>query len=365
MKYWKLSFIIMALSGCWSSAFGQSTLNPDISVIPRFRIDTDDGSNLPDERSFGKPRFSLEEFELALQAYLNPYARADIFIAKPGFEDEPVEIEEAYATFLRGLPLDMNIRLGKYLAEFGKLNTFHPHAWPFLSKPLSLERFLGEEGINDLGLSASFLIPTGDLYTRLTVDILQGHTVANGPGLETPEGEGVSYANSARLMSFFPVDTNSDLEIGLSGLTGIHDPLAERRFYYVNLDFKYKWKPDAYTSFVLQGEGLLNRRRISSDVEPLSEVITTSGIYVFGDYQFRKIFTLGARYDWAQSPYDKDDKASGFAIFFGFYPVEETTAFRLQFQNTLFSTPDGESRSVNFIALQFIFSMGPHKAHPF
>ena len=364
MKFIRMVFTLIAVGGHSTFTFGQSPLNPDISVIPRFRIETNDGANLPDDRSFSNPAFSLEEFELAIQAYLNPYARADIFLAKPGFEDEPVEIEEAYATFLRGLPLDMNIRFGKYLAEFGKLNMLHPHAWPFLSKPLSLERFLGDEGLNDLGLSASFLIPTGDLYTRLTLDILQGHSIAGGPGMESSEEE-LSYANSARLMSFFPVGTNSDLEVGLSGLTGIHDPLAERRFFYVNLDFKYKWKPDAYTSLVLQGEGLLNSRTASPGPELTPEEITTSGFYLFTDYQFRKIFTLGGRYDWSESPYSKDDKASGFAIFLGFYPVEETTAFRLQYQHTRLETPGGENRSVNSIALQFIFSMGPHKAHPF
>lgn len=364
MRYIRMVFTLIAVVGHSTFTFGQSPLNPDISVIPRFRIDTDDASNLPERRSFSNPRFSLEEFEIALQANLNPYARADIFIAKAGFEDEPVELEEAYATFLRGLPLDMNIRFGKYLAEFGKLNMLHPHAWPFLSKPLSLERFLGEEGLNDLGLSASFLIPTGEIYTRLTLDILQGHSIANGPGMENPD-EDLSYANAARLMSFFPVGTDSDLEVGLSGLTGIHDPFAERRFFYANLDFKYKWKPDAYTSLVVQGEGLLNSRTVSSGPEPTPEEITTSGFYLFTDYQFRKIFTLGARYDWSQSPYSKEDKASGFAVFLGFYPVEETTAFRLQYQHTRFEEPGSESRSVNSIGLQFIFSMGPHKAHPF
>jgi hypothetical protein len=78
-----------------------------------------------------------------------------------------------------------------------------------------------------------------------------------------------------------------------------------------------------------------------------------------------KIFSIGARYDWTQSPYSKDDKAQAVAIFFGFYPVEETTAFRLQYQYTRTETPGAEAVAVNTIALQFMFSMGPHKAHPF
>ncbi|MBI3579351.1 MAG: hypothetical protein HY089_08105, partial [Ignavibacteriales bacterium] len=316
--------------------FAQTTLNPDISVIPRFRIETNDGERLPTERKFSRPQFTLEEFELAIQAYLNPYARADIFLAKGGAGAEPIEVEEAYATFLRGLPGDINIRIGKYLAEYGKLNSLHPHAWPFLTKPLSLQRFLGEEGINDLGLSVSFLIPTGDvLYTKFNVDVLAGNTIAaidprsgkfsGGAGYADTLGGKPFYANSARLMTFFPVSENSDIEIGVSGLTGIHDPYNDLRFYYGNLDFKYKWKPSAYTSLVLQGEALLNSRKVATGTDLrgnlITQSLTSSGFYVFGDYQFQKVFTIGTRYDWSQSPYSNDDKAQAIAVFFGYYPV--------------------------------------------
>lgn len=361
-------------------SFAQTSLNPDISVIPRFRVETNDGAHLPAERKFSRPEFTLEEFELAIQAYLNPYARADIFLAKRGVGTEPIEIEEAYATFLRGLPGNMNIRIGKYLAEYGKLNPLHPHAWPFLTKPLSLERFLGEEGINDLGLSVSFLVPTGDvLYTRFNIDVLAGNTVAvidplsgnlsGGPGYADTLGRKPLFANVARLMTFFPVSENSDIEIGLSGLTGIHDPYNNLRFYYSNLDFKFKWKPSSYTSLVVQGEALLNTRNVATGTNLrgnlITQSLTSSGFYVYGDYQFQKIFTIGTRYDWSQSPYSKNDKAEAIAIFFGYYPVEETTAFRLQYQHTRANVPGADVLAVNSIALQFMFSMGPHKAHPF
>jgi hypothetical protein len=382
MRYFSLVLLSLGLTVCiLIPTLAQTTANPDISVIPRFRVESNDGSTLPGSRVFSRPRFTLEEFEMALQAYVNPYARADIFITKPGLgSDAPIEIEEAYATFLRGLPLDLNVRLGKYLAEFGKLNSLHPHAWPFLSKPLSLKRFLGDEGINDLGLSASVLLPAGDVvYTKLTLDVLKGSSIGTnalggtslsaGPGLIDTTLSDPYFANSVRLMVFLPVGENNDLEIGVSGLTGIHDPYAKLRFFYTNLDFKYKWKPDSYTALVLQGEGLLNSRSVSRGKDTKGNLIrtevTTGGFYVYGDYQFKKVFSLGARYDWSQSPYSKDDKAEGFAIFVGFYPVEETTAFRLQYEHTKTERPGIASLAVNTISLQFMFSMGPHKAHPF
>jgi hypothetical protein len=275
---------------------------------------------------------------------------------------------------VRGLPLDLNIRFGKYRAEFGKLNVVHPHAWPFVTQPLSLERFLGGDGLNDLGISASILLPTGDIYTKLTFDVLRGSAVQETTGIKDTTGGKPYYANSARLMAFFTLDDNSDLEVGVSGYTGIHDPYNRDRFWYTALDCKYKYRPSSYTSLVLQGEYLFNSRTASQDGafnpfvdaagRPERRKINTSGFYLFADYQFLKSYSSGLRYDWAQSPYSKDDQAQAVAVFLGYYPVEETLGLRLQYQHSITEVP-GISRSVNALALQAIFSLGPHKAHPF
>jgi hypothetical protein len=344
-------------------ATAQTTVNPDISVIPRFLIHSDDGQKLDaGKREFSRPDFSFQELELALQAYLNPFAKADIVLTVPGpdIENGKLGIEEVYATVLRGLPLNMNLRIGKYRAEFGKLNMTHPHAWPFITAPLVQERFLGES-LNDLGLSASVLLPTGEVYTKLTVDLLRGAAVAGTTGLTDTTGQKPYYANSGRLSSFFTLSDYSDLEVGVSGYTGIHDPYNHSRFWYGNLDFKFKYRASAYTSLVLQGEYLYNTRTVHLTDD---RNLTSAGFYFFADYQFFKIYSLGARIDWAQSPYSTDDRASGFAVFAGYYPVEETLGLRLQYARTTTELP-GFVRNVNSIDLQILFSLGPHKAHPF
>jgi hypothetical protein len=52
------------------------------------------------------------------------------------------------------------------------------------------------------------------------------------------------------------------------------------------------------------------------------------------------------------------------SAFFGYYPVEETLGVRLQYQNTRNQMPGG-ALVVNSVALQVLFSLGPHKAHAF
>jgi hypothetical protein len=344
-------------------ALAQTSANPDISVIPRFLIHTDDAlKSAEGKREFSRPDFTFQELELALQAYLNPFAKADVVLTLPGpdLENGKLGIEEVYATVLRGLPLDMNLRVGKYRAEFGKLNMTHPHAWPFITAPLMQERFLGES-LNDLGISASVLLPTGEVYTKLTVDLLRGTAVAGTTGLIDTTGGKPYYANSARLSSFFTLSDYSDMEVGVSGYTGIHDPYNRDRFWYGNVDFKYKYRPTAYTSLVIQGEYLINARKVHWEDD---KNISTSGFYLYTDVQFFKIYSLGGRIDWSQSPYSTSDRASGFAVFAGYYPVEETLGLRVQYARTTTELP-GLLRNVNSIDLQILFSLGPHKAHGF
>lgn len=355
----------------------QTTVNPDISIIPRFLISTNDGERLSEGvRQWSQPDLSFQELEMAIQAYLNPYAKGDVVLTLPGpdLKGGKLGIEEVYATVLRGLPGDLNLRLGKYRAEFGKLNMMHPHAWPFVTQPLVAERFLGEDGLNDLGISLSTLLPTGDLYTRLTIDLLRGSSVGEAAGVADTTPGRLRYATSGRLSGFLSLTDLSDLETGVSLYTGIHDPYNRERFWYWNLDIKYKYRPDSYTSLTVQGEYLRNSRRALQDQSlapylsatgvPEERSIRSSGLYLYTDYQFLKIFSVGARYDWAESPYHTDDRARAVALFAGYYPVEETLGVRLQYQNTQSDSPR-ESRSVNRVALQVLFSLGPHKAHSF
>lgn len=369
---------VLLLLGATDAVRAQTSTNPEISVIPRFLIFSDDGAKLDEgTREFSRPEFVFEELEAVFSAYLNPYARADVIMALsgPDIEAASLGLEEAYLTVLRGLPLDLNVRAGKYRVDFGKINMTHPHQWPFITQPLSQARFFGEEALNDLGISASVILPTGDVYSRFTVDILRGLSIPEAAGLEDTTDASQPYAASGRLMGFFPLGDDADLEAGLSAYTGVHDPYTHDNFWYWNLDFKYRYRPSSYTSLVVQGEYLFNTREavqgpdlvpfVDPAGNPERRSITSGGLYLYADYQFLKVFSAGGRFDWSQSPYGTDDAATGFSVFFGYYPVEETIGLRLEYQHARTDIPGGDARAVNFIGLQTVFSLGPHKAHPF
>ncbi|MBK9099281.1 MAG: hypothetical protein IPM14_14415 [bacterium] len=394
-----LIFSVLIVFG-FTIASAQTSINPDISAIGTFNTFT---NFIKDTPEYGKLNFDLPEFELFVDGYLNPYARATFNVA---FHDGEFHGEEIYAQIVRGLPLDIQIKAGKYLLGFGKINTIHPHAWSFIYRPLYQQIYFGEEGFNDVGADFSIILPTGDIYTTLDLGIFKGDALVNEHDHEHEEdheGEeedhfelerGNSPIFVGRLGSFFPLGDFSNLEFGLSGSYGVYSKadfytsedstaLPENKslnYLYGGVDFKYKYRPNSYTALTIQGEALWNNRNVlrTNDLGlDFQEDINTFGAFIYVDYQFNKIFSVGAKYDFTYGiigdelyyntlANDDKNKTSGIEGWFGYYPFEETLALRLGVQNLSFNYADGtQSDSETTINLQLIFSLGPHKAHPF
>jgi len=391
-----LLFILVLFS--ITNIHSQSNVNPDISLIGSFSAFT---NNVEETPEYGKLNFEIPSMELYIDGYLNPYSRATANIA---YEEGEFGVEELYAQILRGLPLNMQIKAGKYLVGFGKLNTIHPHAWQFIERSLFHQIFFGEEGLNDIGVNFSFILPTESFYSNLDLGIYKGDAIAKTEVLDPEDANsyldlrGNSPIFVGRLSSFFDLDDYTNLEVGLSSSYGIHakmnfntfgDSSAEPenkslKYFYGGLDFKLKYKPDSYTSLTVQGEGLINNRQVfrqgnvglNIPIEK-TEKINTLGGFIFIDYSFSKQFYVGAKYDFTYGiigdepsftslSNDDRNKTQGISGWFGYYPIEETLAFRLGVQNIYFKYDDGTSQdSETKVTLQMLFSLGPHKAHPF
>src|SRR5438445_6262422 len=86
-----------------------------------------------------QPALALPESELALQAIVDPYARADFFLS---FGEEGVGVEEGFVTF-NTLPLGLLAKVGRMSASFGKINPLHLHVLPWPDEPLPVVNLLG------------------------------------------------------------------------------------------------------------------------------------------------------------------------------------------------------------------------------
>ena len=126
------------------------------------------GQNTIDPR----PALQLEEAEVSLQAVVDPYARADFFLAA---SPEGLEVEEGFITFPT-LPGGLLAKVGKLKAQFGKANTLHTprHAVGRPAARRSSNLLGGDEGLNDSGISVSRLILNPVMFLEATGEIYHG-----------------------------------------------------------------------------------------------------------------------------------------------------------------------------------------------
>jgi len=352
----RISICVICALSLATRAFGQTTLNPDISLVGDIRIFSHDDPASPSEQK----RLNLADpgLELVVGGYLNPYARADAVISWE--EGSNAEIEEAYATFLRGLPLGMNLRVGQYLLEFGRLNPTHPHAYPFIHRPLPHELYFGDGGLKDMAVRASFLLPTGGVYSEAMFGVLKGDLVRGessgapdtGAALDAPVDPGFF----GRLDASLATSDYGELAFGASGLTAVYDADEHLRAWLGGVDVKYKWKPSRNRSLQIESEVLVSRRRMAT-----GDDVTALGGYGYADYHFRQRFNLGGIGEYAQDALDSDGHVWRGGAFFGFAPVEETSLVRLEGDWTKSDSADG-FWSLN---LQLIVGLGPHQPHTF
>src|SRR5262249_19539139 len=120
------------------------------------------------------PTLEMHETELGLQAIIDPYARADVFIS---FSEHGVDLEEGYLTFTT-LPAGLQLRVGKMRAAFGKVNTLHNHVLPWTDRPLMTQNLVAsEDGISDAGLSLSRILPAPkNIFLKGTGQVFRGDT---------------------------------------------------------------------------------------------------------------------------------------------------------------------------------------------
>lgn len=334
------------------------TLNPDLSLIADFVADLS-----PDEPTIEEgDRFRLREIELGIQGAVDPFFRYDAFIA---FEGEEVDIEEAYATTL-ALPAGLQVKVGKMLLPFGKVNLTHVPELHTIDLPLLHQEYFGEEGFKSTGVWASWL---GDpLGFVQEVSLLatngaerHGHD-EEGAEEEGPEGGGKDLLDDladrlwvSHLKNSIDLTPASNLEIGASwGTSAVDEPTRVRTNLY-GIDATWRWKPPGrakYRSAILQAE-------VTWRDEPGTEE-TWTGAFVFGQWQLARRWFVASRYDYLEPLEAPDDPLQAGQVLIRYFPTE-FSQLRLAYERQI---PDGAD-AIDRILFQTTFALGPHRPHPF
>lgn len=323
------------------------SFNPDIGVVGDFQTSYN---------SIGKRNVDLylNESEISFQAVVDPYLRADFFVIfgrDPVTHEYGAAIEEGYLTTL-SLPAKLQLKAGKFRQAVGRINPIHPHALPFIDLPNAYVNLFGDEGLNDDGISLSWLLPTKSVYQELIVQTTAGFS--NSPAFTRSEGNHLVYL--AHLKNFFTVNENATFELGLTGINGPND--SARSTNIAAVDLTYKWKPvilNTYKSVTWQSEFYY-----SNNARTRNMSVNSIGLYSFLEYQLSKRWFLTGRYDYAQLPTNKKIKEQAYSFTAGWLATE-FSKFEIEAK-----TSDDNVASRGYQAwLRWIFVIGAHGAHQY
>jgi hypothetical protein len=332
------------------AAASSKIFNPDIAVIGDFLGAA--GSN----RLNPAPGLEMHESEAALQAIVDPYARADFFIA---FGEEGVELEEGFLTFT-ALPGGLLTKIGKTRAAFGKVNTLHNHVLPWADRPLVTNNLVGgEEGIGGAGISVARLIPNPWLFLEATGQVFRGDS---SDVFTAAKRSHLGYVGHLR--GYQDVTESSNIDLGFSYARGHNDsaladgvPSGEFTTELFGVDATVRWRPlrrSIYRSFTGRSEWIWSRRDQPDGLQ------RSNGFYVSGDYQFARRWFAGVRGDRSERAADASLTDTGQSFSLTFWP-SEFSQIRSQYRRTKYAL----GPTANEVLFQFMFSIGAHGAHPF
>jgi outer membrane murein-binding lipoprotein Lpp len=347
--------VTQTLGGASSNA---KLLNPDISLIGDF-IGTAGHNVVSPSRSL-----ELHESEIGMQAIIDPYARADAFIS---FGETGVNVEEAYVTFT-SLPAGLLLKVGKMRADFGKVNTIHNHALPYIDRPLATNNLVGgEDGIDDAGLSITRFLPAPKKwFMEGTAQVFRGDS---STVFAANHREDVSVVGHLR--GYTDLTESTNLDLGISYSRGHSNLLADFGSGFItNLygaDATLRWKPlrrAIYKNFLFRTELFWSAR---DQLAPLSTFQTQHafGMYSSAEYRLNRRWTVGGRFDRSGRATNANLTDTGFSGILTYWP-SEFSQIRGQYRfGHLALTNPGDFSNANEFLFQFLFVMGAHGAHPF
>lgn len=317
-----------------------NVLNPNISAVGWFQGEIEDASS---------GSALVKEVELAFQSVVDPFARADVFAA---LEPGAVDLEEAYLTWYR-LPLDLQLKVGKFKASVGRFNRLHTPETEFADRPLVHDRFFGDEGLAAAGASLSWHVPNPWLLVELTAEGFQAPEAGDSPVLERARRKDLF--GVGRLSAYHDLTEAANVAVGASYASG-KAPGGGDDSELLGADLTFRWKNPRraiYRSLLWRTEGFWGRHEFPAGTQK------PMGYFTHLEWQFARRWRTGGRYDWSHSPGAPGHRSGGLA-YLTFAPSEFSL---VSLQGRTIEPEAGPREYAGF--LKATFNIGPHGTHPF
>jgi hypothetical protein len=365
--------------------------NPAIGVVGEsiFSYRSKKSSETGSYRAEGYDVFQ-RSLEMVLSASVDPFAKGYAVInasadAKTG--EMALGIEEA-ALQTTSLPWNLELKAGRFFAEFGRLGYIHDHELPVVNRPLVLAQYIGGESRND-GLQVNCLLPV-DHYISLSTGLgtqFGGDNPPNDPG-EFRHFSGLNFWS--RLSSYFDLTPEISLEPGISGMWNPHtkaqwaDPggvntqlpatlagntFTERERRLLGADLVLSYKPLRNNQFksVTWGTELLysdNRYDVTNGAGNAlpGGSVGSLGLYSYLAYKFHRQWTTGFLFDWVEDAVDKKARTFAYSPYIT-WALSHWNQLRLQYTYTDHNAESSAAfglRPDHAVYMQWTWIIGAH-----
>jgi hypothetical protein len=352
-------------------AVGAST-EPDVPSL-------ESGGHDPAQRGF-----TLQNAELVFDGAVDPYfkGQANIVLQITPEGGTTVELEEAFAV-TTSIPHNLQVKVGQYLTEFGRINQTHPHTWDFVDQPLVSGRMFGGDGMRSVGARLSWLMPV-PFYSELIVGVenANGETmtsfgsVPDEPQFGRPIVPDVvkslgDMVYVPRWDASFDIGDNQTMVVGASGAFGPNGTGPDANTEVGGVDLLWKWKsPRAEKGFPfvkVQAEWMTRNYDAAATATLPAAVYQDHGAYAQVVWGIKPMWTVGLRLDDTGGDVGVDPLDPTFqprqraSLEATWYPTEYSK-LRAQYS---YDQRTGGFNDANSIWLQFEFLLGAHAAHKF
>ena len=313
------------------------------------------------EDSAASNEINVRDAEVMFYAPVDPNFNA--FLSFAGFTragEASVELHEAYVTSPKLIP-STELKLGRFFLPLGRLGGFHRHEWPFVSTPLVIEEFFGDEGVLDTGLEVRSLLPL-PVYADLRLGMTKGYELGHSHGSEEEEDSSEkpqTPTHYAKLSFFQDAFTNGGIQESINYI-GRLDAAGNRSAHY-GLDVTSKWG-DGFNPTLLQAEAWLKKASEAGEEEGHSSF----GLYAFARMPLSRHWSTGLRFDYLKAEEHDESENLIEEKVFALTPMlqwraSEFSTFRLAGE---YKKPEGEDSQFK-AQLQWAVVLGEHPAHDF
>jgi hypothetical protein len=397
------------------SAFDQSKFVPDIAFIldisgvtrdmanEKYYSLTIPGYSFPFLNEMGSSVLNAHRgmnfnySEMSLYSVVDPYF--DLF-AVIGLSPDGASLEEAYIT-TRKLPYGFQLKAGKFLSSFGRVNEQHEHFWDFANRPLVSTALFGGEGLKEIGAQVTWVAPT-PFFLVFGAEVLNGDNEQSFGTSGLSDAGGNVSIDAVQGPNLYIGFIRSSIDIGdASILFGISNAMGTTRIdqgfsssettgeavnantNIIGGDLTVKYSLDAIRYLSFQSEymyrvmnGTDYTRDSSNAVSSLSLNKHHTGLYVQLVAKIDQLWRIGVRYDLLMlndvelggTDLHMPSNLPRYSAMIEYSPTE-FSRLRLQLdrdESRYVQTNGGWSQQpYTQIILQANFTIGAHGAHAF